>query len=52
MMNKHIGKSYDKVDSKGILSGKPSYTGRSLLRLFVALMPRRASNLLIHLKPN
>ena len=27
MMNKHIGKSYDKVDSKGILSGKPSYTG-------------------------
>ena len=26
-MNKHIGKSYDKVDSKGILSGKPSYTG-------------------------
>ena len=27
MMNKYIGKSYDKVDSKGILSGKPSYTG-------------------------
>ncbi len=26
-MNKHIGKSYDKVDSKGILTGKPSYTG-------------------------
>ena len=26
-MNKHIGKSYDKVDYKGILSGKPSYTG-------------------------
>ena len=24
---KHIGKSYDKVDAKGILSGKPSYTG-------------------------
>ena len=41
-MNKHIGKSYDKVDSKGILTGKPSYTGdfvpkmRSLLRFFVA----------------
>ena len=27
IMNKHIGKSYDKVDSKGILTGKPSYTG-------------------------
>ena len=24
---KHVGKSYDKVDAKGILSGKPSYTG-------------------------
>lgn len=24
---KYIGKSYDKVDAKGILSGKPSYTG-------------------------
>ena len=24
---KHIGKSYDKVDAKGILSRKPSYTG-------------------------
>ena len=26
-MKKHIGKSYDKVDYKGILTGKPSYTG-------------------------
>ena len=58
MMNKHIGKSYDKVDSKGILSGKPSYTGdfvpkdALVLRLFVALMLKHASNLLIHLKPN
>ena len=43
MMNKHIGKSYDKVDSKGILSGKPSYTGD--------FVPKDA-NLLIHLKPN
>ena len=54
-MKQHIGKAYDKVDSKGILTGKPSYTGdfvpkmRSLLRFFVALMHRRALNLLIHL---
>ena len=58
MMNKHIGKSYDKVDSKGILSGKPSYTGdfvpkdALVIKAFVVLMLRRASNLLIHLKPN
>ena len=26
-MKQHIGKAYDKVDSKGILTGKPSYTG-------------------------
>ncbi len=25
-MKQHIGKSYDKVDAKGILTGKPSYT--------------------------
>ena len=24
---KHVGKSYKKVDAKGILSGKPAYTG-------------------------
>ena len=24
---KHVGKSYKKVDHKGILSGKPAYTG-------------------------
>lgn len=55
---KHIGKSYDKVDAKGILSGKPSYTGdfvpkdASLLRYCVVPMHRRKLNLLTHLKLN
>ena len=55
---KHIGKSYDKVDAKGILSGKPSYTGDfvpkmpSLLRYCVVHMHRRKLNLLTHLKLN
>ena len=55
MMNKHIGKSYDKVDSKGILSGKPSYTGDFVPKdalVIKALRSPHASNLLIHLKPN
>ncbi len=49
-MNKHIGKSSDKVDAKGILTGKPSYTGdfvpkdALVIKVLVALMHRRALN--------
>lgn len=57
-MNKHIGKSYDKVDSKGILTVNRLILAilfqkmRSLLMFFVALMHRRALNQSIHLKLN
>ncbi len=57
-MNKHIGKSYDKVDSKGILTGKPSYTGdfvpkdALVIKVLRSLMHRRALNQSIHLKLN
>ena len=57
-MKQHIGKAYDKVDSKGILTGKPSYTGdfvpkdALVIKVLRSPMHRRALNLLIHLKLN
>ena len=55
---KHIGKSYDKVDAKGILSGKPSYTGdfvpkdALIIKVLRSPMHRRKLNRSTHLKLN